>query len=193
MEKKILESIYRESPIGKPSFALEVLAPALLLTAAIYVSVEVVYGGQAARIAAAAVCAIVLLWRLWVWDENGRPVSITEHNWYKETPEATPQIRPATVDAHVNVQRWRIGKWNFTEAEWQRLGQALAAGRITRDLLGSIERDNGEKMFTNITANYSDYVRELQRIGWIDDSNAVTDVCWQWLRERSLAPPPESE
>lgn len=188
-DKRLLESSYRESPASTPSFGLEVLAPVLLLTGAAYIGVQVVYGTPLARLIAAAACIISLLYRLYVWDGERRPVHITEHRRFREEAQQPSRIRAATAQDH---SRLTLGKWTFSEDEWRRLGEALTYGRVTRDLLAGLDRDNGESMFPNTTGRYDEYKGELQRLGWVDEDLVVTDVAWRWLRDRGLAPPLES-
>lgn len=192
-EKRLLESIYRESPADSPSIGWEVIAPVVLYTGAAYVAFAAVYDTVLPELVAAVVCALSLTWRLYRWDSNGRPVSVAEHKWYAEDPDPPPERIMVPSDGHTRRRRLKIGRWSFTRSEWQRLATALGQGHVTREALEDLERDNGERMFPNPTGRYNEYVEELQRIGWVDQDKVVLDKTWTDLAEMGIAPPSQSE
>lgn len=180
--KRIMETSYRESPANHPSFFEEALLPTGIFTGATYLAfVAGKAQPEVATIAAAAVCAGVLLWRILQWDEHGRPVSFTEHTRYLDDDAPEP-IRPFVTSSDAN--RITVGKWTFTEAEWGRIGKVLATGRVSRASLAALETDEGEPLFTNITNAYPGIRAEFQRLQWIDEDNETTDVARRWYQER---------
>lgn len=191
-EPRILESSYRESPAEEPSFPWEVIAPVVLYTGAAYVAFAAVYDTDLPELVAAAVCALSLTWRLYAWDSAGRAVHITERT--QRLAEQRVESRP-WIPSPGNPNRTRIGKWSFTDSEWRRLATAMTPGQtLTRDDVQFLERDNGDKLFTNPTRQWRDreIQSELQRLGWIDEGGTVTGNHLEDLTERGIAPPRQS-
>lgn len=187
-DRRIVESIYRESPDGRPSFGIEVLVPTGIFTAAAYVIADTIAAddGRAAAVAASLVCFFALVVLLYLWHAEGRPKHITEHTTEYRDDDGREAIRPFVGSSDAN--RITVGRWTFTEAEWGRLGRVLATGRVSRSALADLQTDDGETMFPNITAAYPGIVAELQRLGWIDDDNATTEAARRWFDERGIPP-----
>lgn len=190
-EKRIVETTYSESPIGLPNFMLEVLAPVGIFAVAFYALAYVTRRDLALFIGALA-AILSLLWRLYQWDAAGRPVSVREHKTYtvaEDEPQA-PRERwaPVVVRRAPNHTEWRVSKMlDFSPSEWRRLARALSGDRLTRRPLESLQLDDGERMFANITVVYPEIVEEMQRIGWVDEDRNITDVCRQWFHERNIS------
>ena len=178
-----MESSYSETPATQPNFGLEVIVPSLLIAGAAYLIVATADDANGGHIVGASVLIIVLFWRLWRWDENGRPVHIRERTRYLDDPQ--PELRPFVQQ---DGRRIRVGKWRFTRAEWQRLGRAIG-DKLTRRSIDDLQRDDGDRMFPNITEVYGDIVEELQRVGFIDADNAMTDRGRAWFDDPSSALP----
>lgn len=189
-QRRILESSYRESPAGEPSFIMEVLVPTAIFTGAAYVAVSVgMTNPQLAELFAAIVCFLSLLILLYLWHQEGRPVHIVERTQYAPEPQSS-RLRPVTVSS--DEHRWKVGKFDFSESEWRRFAGALRDGKLTRRAIEDLQGDDGARMFPNITEQYRNILAEFKRLGWVGESNEITDVARFWLGGHGITiPPPE--
>lgn len=187
-EKRILESTYSQAPVGLPSFVIEVLVPVGAYVALTYAMVYVTRR-ELALFAGALAGILSLTWLLFQWHAAGRPVSIKERTTYVDEPPppALPAWQPVTQRQGPGHTQWVIGALDFSPAEWQRLARALGDGRVSRRALDRLRADDGGRLFANITETYPEIVAELQRLGWVDEENRVTDVCRAWFHERHIA------
>lgn len=193
---RLIDHSYRESPAHEPHFLQEVAFPPIAAAIATYLVVSAAYGRSAGGAAAGVMMLIVLGWRLWRFDANGRGLHIVEHTSYKEDDseprrEWAPVVRDNGDDGN-GGHRWRIGNWYWSQSEWQRLAEALQGGSITRPALESVYLDNGQRMFPNASGRLNEYKRIFRQMGWADESDALTPAARAWMRERGLPLPPDN-
>lgn len=182
-ERRLMESSYRESPADRPSFALEAIVPTLLATGAVYVLASTLSDvTDTPRFWAAVTCLVVGAWRVVRWDTEGRAVNIIEHTKYVPEPESRERPIVASRDRHVIM----VGRWAFTPSELRQIGGVLATGKVTRAALSDLLADDGDALFANITERYPGIAREFQRLEWIDDDKATTDIAREWFERHGI-------
>lgn len=191
-EDRLVEEHRRESPATQPSIFWEVVYPPLAAALATYLLFALFYGSAVGQGMAGGMMLIVLGWRLWRFDRNGRGVHIVETRRYVEPETTRREWAPVIQDngeAGNGGNRWRIGNWYWSENEWRRLALALSGGKVTREALESVTLDNGQRMFPNPTGRLNEYKRIFRQMGWTDHDDILTPAARAWLAERNLPLP----
>lgn len=114
-------------------------------------------------------------------------LSFVSRMTYAEPPAMSKPaevIRPEIQMTRPQSNTIRYGSIHLARSDWQRLGQAIFENDqlVTRDVIPA-------GIFTNLSKRYPTIVRELRRLGWLDERQRLTEAGRDWF-SRFIPPHP---
>lgn len=143
----------------------------------------------------AAVPAFVSFAQSWTQfqERSGKVITLRATD-YQDLPELS-RIKPEYEEDpdRTGYGRKVIGKFELTPEEWYEWALQIKdnGDRISRRTMAFSV--NGSPVFANLTERYPEYLREIERLGWVDKDNKLTGRGRRWFYDGGWLGPYDEE